>query len=384
MIDLELSEEQRAIQDTARQFCRDFVIPQAAELDRTMDYPWEICKAAHETGLLNLSIPESAGGAGISMVDRQIIIEEIAYGCTGISTVLMANDLAIAPVLISENQDAIADFIRPMTELNNARPRMAAYCVTEPDAGSDVAAIRTTAKKVGEEYVLNGSKMWITNGSAANWFYVLATMDPTQGHKAMTCFALPADADGISIGKKEINLGQRCSDTRAITFANVRVPAKYRLGAEGDGFKISMQAFDRARPTVGSSGAGLIRRALDLSKDYARERKAFGKSIASHQAVAFMLADMSTDYHCTRLLCWQAASQFDRGQRNTLSAAMAKLFGSDAAMRSAINAVQIFGGYGYNTEYPVEKLMRDAKILQIYEGTNQIQRLIIAKQLDSE
>lgn len=261
---------------------------------------------------------------------------------------------------------------------------MAAYCVTEPGAGSDVAGLRTTAKKDGDGYLLNGEKMWITNAGVASWYYVLATLDPTAGHKAMIAFAIPSNLDGIEPGKKEVNMGQRCSDTRAIRFNNVRIPKKYLLGDEGDGFKIAMKAFDLSRPGTATSAVGLAQCAFDHSMRYAQERKTFGKPIVSHQAVAFMLADMAKDIEAARLLTRKSAFELDAGRRNTKWSSMAKCLAGDTAMRVATDAVQIFGGYGYNTEYPVEKLMRDAKIFQIYEGTNQIQRLIVSKHLLAE
>jgi acyl-CoA dehydrogenase len=257
----------------------------------------------------------------------------------------------------------------------------AAYCVTEPGAGSDVAGIKTSAVKKGGDYVLNGSKMWITNASVAHWFFVLAVTDPSAKHKGLTGFVVPATTKGIKVGKKEKNLGQHCSDTRGITFEDVVVPEKYRIGRDGDGFKIAMGAFDHTRPLVGASAVGLARAAMEYAVKYALERHTFGVPIASHQAVAFMIAEMARDIEAGRLLVYKAAWKIDQGERNTLEAAYAKVFAADSAMRIATDAVQIFGGYGYSTEYPVEKLMRDAKIFQIYEGTSQIQRMIIAREI---
>lgn len=377
MVDFSLSEEQLEFQKLARDFCQKEIIPKAAYHDETCEYPREIVEKAWETGLVNNHIPEEYGGLGLHVLDGCIVSEELSYGCSGISTAMEANMLAECPVLVAGSDEQKKDFLGRMTEA----PLLAAYCVTEPDAGSDVQGLRSTAKKVGDEYILNGNKMWITNASVANWYFVVAYTDPGAGFKGMSAFLVEADSEGISVGKKEMNMGQRCSDTRGITFENVKVPAKNLLGAEGQGFKIAMAAFDLSRPVVAAGAVGVARRAMEESIRYAGERKTFGVPIASHQAVSFMIADMAKDIEAARLLVWQSAWAVDQGQRNTKFAAMAKCFAADTAMRVATDAVQIHGGNGYNKEYPVEKLMRDAKIFQIYEGTSQIQRLIIAKEI---
>jgi acyl-CoA dehydrogenase len=380
MVDFELSDDQKSIQEAARQFGRKEIIPVAPDLDRNMTYPHELAQKAHAAGLLNPSIPQSAGGLGLSTIDQVIINEEWGYACSGVGTAFAGNDLALAPLLVAGNKAQIDEFAKPMTE----KPLMAAYCVTEPGAGSDVAGIRTTAKADGDHYVLNGSKMWITNASVAHWFFVLASTNPANGPKGMSGFVIPADLEGIKPGKKEINVGQRCSDTRGITFDNVKVPKKYLLGKEGDGFKIAMAAFDHTRPLVAAGAIGLARRAFEESVKYSLERKTFGKMIAEHQAIAFMIADMAKDIEAARLLTYKAACEMDAGRRNTKFASFAKCFAGDTAVRVATDAVQVFGGYGYNTEYPVEKLYRDCKIFQIYEGTQQIQRLIISRHVFEE
>jgi acyl-CoA dehydrogenase len=377
MIGFELTDEQKQLQETARKFAREEIIPKAAEHDKNGKYPVEIAKKAWELGLMNTHIPGEYGGLGLGVLDGCIITEELAYGCTGICTAMEANVLAAAPLMVAGNDDQKKEFLGRLT----SEPLFAAYCVTEPGAGSDVSGIRTQAKKVGDDYVINGSKMWITNASVANWYFVLAYTDPTQKHKGMSGFIVPADTPGITVGKKEWNLGQRASDTRGIVFEDVKIPAKYRLGNEGDGFKIAMGAFDHTRPPVAAGAVGLARRAMEESIQYAQTRKAFGQPIANFQAVSFMIADMAKDIEAGRMLVWKAAATIDAGQRNTRYAAMAKSFCADMAMRVATDAVQVFGGYGYSEEYPVEKLMRDAKIYQIYEGTSQIQRLIIAKEI---
>lgn len=380
MVNFLLSDEQKQIQNLAREFAEREVAPKAAHHDKTGEFPREICRKAWELGLMNGHIPEEYGGLGLGVFDSCLVAEEIASGCTGIGTALEANNLAEAPVIVAGSDEQKKEFLTPMTE----ELLFAAYCVTEPDAGSDVAGIKTTAKRVGDEYILNGSKMWITNAGVANWYYVLAYTDQSKGHKGMSSFLVKADTPGISIGKKEMNMGQRASDTRSISFDDVKVPAKNLLGAEGQGFKISMSAFDHTRPLVASAAVGLAKSAMRHAVRYARERKTFGQPIGNYQAISFMLADMDKDIEAARLLCWKAASLIDAGVRNTREAAIAKAFAADIAMNVATNAVQVFGGYGYSGEYPVEKLMRDAKIFQIYEGTSQIQRLIISKQLLAE
>ena len=377
MIDFSLTEEQVQIQELARKFAREEIIPKAAHHDQTGEFPREIVKKAWDIGLMNTHVPAEYGGAGLGVLDGCIITEEFAYGCTGIATAMEANGLAAAPVIVAGNEEQKKEFLGRLTR----EPLFAAYCVTEPGAGSDVVGIRTSAKRVGDDYVINGEKMWITNASVANWYFLLAYTDPSAKHRGMSGFIVPRETPGVTVGKKEKNLGQRASDTRGITFEDVKVPAKYLLGKEGDGFKIAMSAFDHTRPTVSSGAVGLARRAMDEAIKYATERSAFGQPIAKYQAVSFMIADMAKDVEAARLLVWQAAWAIDSGRRNTKLASFAKAFAADVAMRVTTDAVQVFGGYGYSQEYPVEKLMRDAKIYQIYEGTSQIQRLIIAKEI---
>jgi acyl-CoA dehydrogenase len=377
MIDFSLTEEQVQLQELARKFAKEEIIPKAAHHDQTGEFPREIVKKAWEIGLMNTHVPAEYGGAGLGVLDGCIITEEFAYGCTGIATAMEANGLAAAPVIVAGNEEQKKEFLGRLTR----EPLFAAYCVTEPGAGSDVAGIRTSAKRVGGDYVINGEKMWITNASVANWYFLLAYTDPSAKHRGMSGFIVPRETPGVTVGKKEKNLGQRASDTRAITFEDVKIPAAYLLGKEGDGFKIAMSAFDHTRPTVSSGAVGLARRAMDEAVRYATERSTFGQPIAKYQAVSFMIADMAKDVEAARLLVWQAAWAIDSGRRNTMLASFAKAFAADVAMRVTTDAVQVFGGYGYSQEYPVEKLMRDAKIYQIYEGTSQIQRLIIAKEI---
>jgi acyl-CoA dehydrogenase len=377
MISFELTDEQKQLQETARKFAKEEIIPKAAHHDKAGEFPKEIAKKAWELGLMNTHVSEEYGGLGLSVLDGCIITEELAYGCTGISTAMEANVLAAAPVMVAGSDEQKKKFLGCLT----AEPTFAAYCVTEPGAGSDVSGIRTQAKRHGDEYVINGAKMWITNAKVASWYFVLAYTDPAQKHRGMSGFLVPADTPGITVGKKEWNMGQRASDTRGITFEEVKIPAKYRVGQEGDGFKIAMSAFDHTRPAVAAGAIGLARRAMEEAIEYATTRKTFGQPIAGFQAISFMIADMAKDIEAGRLLVHKASWLIDNGIRNTKFAAFAKAFCADVAVRSATDAVQIFGGYGYSEEYPVEKLMRDSKIYQIYEGTSQIQRLIIAKEI---
>ena len=375
---LQLSEEQAALQGLARQFAVNDVIPVAAQYDQTMEFPREVFNQAWELGLVNTHIPEAYGGLGLGCLEGCIIGEELAYGCTGIMTAMEANGLAEAPVIIAGTHEQKAKYLGRMTE----EPLQAAYGVTEPGAGSDVAGLATTAVKKGDEWVINGQKMWITNGGVANWYFVLAKTDATaKTGSAFTGFIVDGDTPGITVGRKEINLGQRCSDTRGITFEDVVVPDANRLGAEGKGFGVAMGAFDHTRPPVASGAVGLARRAMQEALEYATTRKTMGTMIAGHQAVSFMLADMAMGIEASRMLVYKSAYEIDNGRKNTLFASMAKAFAGDHANKVAADAVQIFGGNGFNTEYPVEKLMRDAKIYQIYEGTSQIQRMIIAREL---
>lgn len=376
-LNFDLDETQQGLQNMARDFAEKEIKPQAEEHDREAKFPLEIARKAHELGLMNPGFPEYCGGLGLGIKEEVIIAEAMGAACTGISTALGANMLAAAPLLAVDDQDINKRFLAPMME----ELLFASYGVTEPGCGSDVAGVKTTAKKVGNDYVINGAKQWITGAKYANWFYVLTTTDPAAGHKGLTCFVVPADTPGITVQKKEDMMGQRASSTHAITFDDVKVSEENRLGAEGEGFKISMKAFDKTRPGVAAGACGIIRAAMEYSKQYAMERTSFGMPIAMHQAVSFMVAEMAMKYEAAMLLTMKSAWMIDNGTRNTKYASFAKGFAADAAMESATNAVQVYGGYGYSREYPVEKLMRDAKIYQIYEGTSQIQRLIIAKEL---
>jgi acyl-CoA dehydrogenase len=376
-MDLQLTEEQRALQELARDFARNEMEPVSAHHDKTGEFAWDVYRKAFEIGLMNTHIPEEYGGPGLEVFENCLLAEELAAGCSGIYTCMEVNTLATAPLLVAGTEEQKKKWLTSLTE----ELRFAAYAVTEPDAGSDVASIRSRAVRDGDGYVLNGNKMWITGAGHASWFFVLAYTDPEAGYKGMSGFVVPADLPGVKVGKKEWNMGQRASDTRTVDFEDVRLPEESRIGPEGEGWLIAMRAFDRTRPPVSASAVGVARRAYEHAVQYAKERQSFGVPIARHQAVSFMLADMARDISAARLLVWQAAARIDAGQRNTMEAAMAKCFAADTVMRVTTDAVQIFGGYGYSTEYPVEKLMRDAKVFQIYEGTSQVQRMIIAREI---
>jgi acyl-CoA dehydrogenase len=378
MIDFTMTDEQKALRDLARDFAKNEMAPKAEHHDHTGEYPMDILKKAWETGLMNLHIPAKYNGAEMGEIDDVIMGEELYTGCSGMATAILANNLALAPVLIGASEEVLKKFVEPMTH----EFKLAAYAVTEPGAGSDVAGIRTTATRVGDEYIINGSKMWITNAGVADWFFVLTKTDPAAGHKGMTGFIIESKTPGVIIGKKEKNMGQKCSDTRAVTFEDVKIHKSQIVGNEGDGFKIAMGAFDHTRPGVAIGAVGVARAAMEHAIRYANTRNAFGKPISANQGISFMLADMAKDIEAGRLLCWQAAWMIDNGHKNTYQASIAKAFCADMCVRICTDAVQVFGGYGYNSEYPVEKLMRDSKIFQIYEGTSQIQRVIISKFLN--
>ena len=377
MLDFSLSDEQKALIETARRFSRERIAPVAAECDREARFPKEVFVAAHELGLVNATVEAEHGGSALGEIENALIAEELAWGCTGIQTSLLANTLALTPIRLGGNADQKKKYLGMLT----AEPLFASYCTTEPSGGSDVAGMKTTFKKVGDDYVLNGEKCWITNASLASFYIVFATSDPTKRHKGIAAFIVDRDLPGVRPGKKEDKLGQRASDTAVLHLDDVKLPKANLLAPEGQGFKLAMETFNQTRPDIAAGASGVMRRALDESIAYAKERKAFGVPIAQHQLIQAMLAEMAIRLEATRLLYQKAAYNLDKGVRDPIVSSYAKAFGADAAMQTTIDAVQIFGGNGYVKEYPVEKLMRDAKVLQIYEGTSQIQRLVIARNL---
>lgn len=381
-LSFEFTEEQKEMQQLVRKFTQDEIIPKAAQHDQTGEFPHDIIKKAWSLGFMNLHIPQEYGGPGLGDVDDCIVSEELAYGCCGVMTAVMANNLAQAPVILSGSDEQKKKYLTRMTE----EPLYCAYCVTEPGAGSDVAGVQTKAVRKGHEYVLNGQKMWITSGGVAHWYFVLARTADDAGappHQALSGFIVDADSPGVVKGKKEWNMGQRASDTASVIFEDVVVPKENLLKGEGAGFKIAMGAFDQTRPPVAIAAVGLARRAMDEATKYSLERKTFGVPIFEHQAVSFMLAEMAMNVELARLGVYRSAWDFDRGIRNTYYASIAKAFAADMANKCASDCVQILGANGYNAAYPAEKLMRDAKIYQIYEGTSQIQRMIISRELVS-
>jgi acyl-CoA dehydrogenase len=377
VVDFSLTDEQQDLRALAHDFAEREVRPVAWDYDEAGAWPGDIVEKAWEVGLMNAHVDEEYGGPGLDYVSGCLIEEELGWGCSGIATSLMANGLAARPVALGGSEEVKRDFLGMLCE----EPRVASFCLSEPDAGSDVAALRTTAARHGEAYVINGTKCFITNGSHASWYVVYAKTHPDAGSRGISAFVVPRDADGISVDRREEKLGQRASDTATVSFGDVEVPAAYLLGEENEGFKLAMMALDRTRPGVSSIAVGIARAALEFATGYASERFQFGVPIAMHQGVQFMLADMATKVEAARLLVWRSASLLDQGASNTLAASHAKRFAGDAAMEVATDAVQVFGGYGFVKEYPVEKLMRDAKLMQLYEGTSQIQRLVIAREL---
>jgi len=372
-----LTDEQKALRELAREFAEKEIRPRAAEYDEHSTHPADVIAKAHELGLVNAHIPAEYGGLELSVFDGMLIGEELAWGCSGMATSIVANALGAAPVLIAGTDDQKRRYLVPLVE----EPILCSFALTEPNAGSDVSGIRTTAVRHGDEYVLNGSKMFITNAGHAAWLVVFASTDQSTGHRGLSAFVVPADLDGVVVERHLDKMGQRATDTSAIAFQDVRVPAQNRLGEEGDGFKIAMKTLDHTRPGTAAGAVGVARAAFEHSVEYSRERVQFGQPIAMNQGVNFLIADMATEIEAARLLVWQAAWLHDQGERATLQSSYAKRFGADTAMKVTTDAVQIFGGYGYMKEYPVEKLMRDAKLFQIYEGTSQIQRLVIAREI---
>ena len=376
MVDFTLTDEQKDLRELAHNFAEKEIRPVAWDYDRDGTWPQEIINKAWEVGLMNVHVAEAYGGPGLEHLSGCLIEEELGWGCSGIGTTLMANGLASAPLFIGGSEEVKKKYLTMLTE----EPKLASFCLTEPDAGSDVSGMRTTAVRKGDKYVINGSKCFITNGGYADWYTVYAKTDKDAGHRGISAFVVPKD-DTVTVDKKEDKLGQRASNTATITFNETEVPAENLLGEENHGFKLAMQTLDFTRPGVAGLAVGIARAAFEFASEYSKERVQFGVPIAMHQAVAFMIADMATKVEAGRLLTWKSAVLLDQGQRNTLVASHAKRFAADSAMEVTIDAVQVYGGYGFIKEYPVEKLMRDAKIMQLYEGTSQIQRLVIAREV---
>jgi acyl-CoA dehydrogenase len=376
MIDFELTEEQKALTEMARRFAKERIIPVAAKCDQESRFPREVIDEAWKLGLVNPTLPAEYGGQGLDEIDNVLITEELAYGCTGIQTSITANTLGFTPIRLAGTEEQKKKYLGWLAK----ESILCSYATTEPAAGSDVAGMQCRAHKQSDgSYILTGQKAWITNASHASFYTIFATENPELRHKGIGAFIVERDSKGFTVGKHEDKLGQRASDTAAIMLEEVHVPAAQVLAPPGQGFKLAMETFNQTRPDIGAGATGLMRRALDECVAYAKERKTFGQPIAQHQLVQAMLAEMAIRIEATQLLVRKAAWGLQKNIRNPLTSACAKAFGGDSAMATAIDAVQIFGGNGYVKDYPVEKLMRDAKILQIYEGTSQIQRIVIAK-----
>src|SRR5918998_1173205 len=374
-----LIDEQKGLRDLAHEFAVKEIRPKAADYDEHQTHPADVIAKAHELGLMNLHVPEEYGGLGLSAFDGMLVGEELNWGCSGIGTSIGANGLGAGPVILAGTDDQKREWLPPLLE----EPILCSFGLSEPEAGSDVARMKTTAERRGDEYVLNGSKTFITNAGHASWTVVFAKTDAAKGHRGISAFVVPMDTPGVSIEKHLDKMGQRATDTSAFALTDVVVPAGNRIGEEGDGFKIAMQTLDFTRPGTAAGAVGVAQAAFEHAKAYAVERVTFDQPIAMHQGVNFLIADMATEIEGARLLTWQAAWMLDNGygRKATLYSSFAKRFSAATAMKVTTDAVQVFGGYGYIKEYPVEKLMRDAKLFQIYEGTSQIQRLVIAKEI---
>ncbi|HAU31182.1 MAG TPA: acyl-CoA dehydrogenase [Desulfotomaculum sp.] len=373
----ELTDEQKEIQKLARDFAKKEIIPVASEYDKKAEMPWPIIQKAFDIGLWNLNVPEKYGGQGVDCLTEVLIYEEIAYGCLGVFGAFGGTGLALTPLLLSGTEEQKEKYLKAFTK----SAKLAAFALTEPNAGSDASAVSTRAQKVGDEYTINGVKCFITHGGIADLHTVFASTDRSKGIKGLTAFIIPAGTNGLSMGKKEDKMGDRASHIAEVLLEDVRVPVANRLGNEGEGFKIAMRTLDITRTTIAAAAVGVAQRAVDEAVRYAKQRVQFGKPIAEQQAIQFMLADMVMAVLASRSLVWQSAAKVDAGQVDGMLSATAKCVASDTAMKVTVDALQIFGGYGYMREYPMEKLMRDAKITQIYEGTNQIQRQVIASAL---
>jgi acyl-CoA dehydrogenase len=377
MPDFNLNDEQEMIREMAQDFARKEILPVAEHYDRSGEFPWPVVRKAQKVGLLSLNVPEEYGGPGLGVLEECLVNEELAWACSGIQTALMMNNLAAWPILLAGTPEQKQRYLPRLTQGG----QLAAYALTEPAAGSDVAGILSTAARQGDGYVLNGSKTWISNSPVAGFFIVFAKTDPEARGRGISAFIVERDWPGVTVGRPLPKMGQHAAWAGELTSEEVRVPVENRLGAEGQGFPIAMQVFDRSRPAVSAAAVGVARRALEEATRYAKERMAFGKPIIAQQGVSFMLADMAIGVEAARLLVHKAAWLVDHGRPNVLEAACAKALAADACMKITTDAVQVFGGYGYSQEYPVEKLMRDAKIYQLYEGTSQIMRVIIGREL---
>ncbi len=377
-MDYMLTESQIEIRNLARRIAREKIAPVAAQHDRDGTFPWDLIKEFAQAGLFSVFASEEYGGTGGGVLDLVLVTEELSRACGGISLAVAASALGTFPILFSGSDEQKARFLSDLIE----GKKLAAFCLTEPNAGSDAGSIQTRAVKKGDKYVLNGTKHFITNGSVAKVYTVIVSTDPERGTRGASAFIVEDGTPGLSYGKIEDKMGIRASVTSEVIFEDCEIPATNLLGKEGLGFKVAMKTLDRSRPGVAAQALGIAQGAFDLAAKYASEREQFGKSISSFQGIQFMLADMATQIEAARALIYSVARMIDSGETKVAKeSAMCKVFASDVAMKVTTDAVQIFGGYGYMRDYPIEKFMRDAKITQIYEGTNQIQRNVIARNI---
>lgn len=374
-MDFNLTEDQLALQQKAREFAINEVLPVARKYDESEEFPLDVIKKAHEQGLLNLAIPKKYGGPGYGLLDSCIVVEEISSACPGIATSIFDNNLGAEPIAIGGNEEQKQ---RIFTELLN-EPKLIAFATSEPSMGSDVAGMKCLATKDGDDFILNGLKFWITNGGHADYITIFATVDPEKKHRGIAAFIVPTQTEGVKLGKHIPKLGQRSSNTVSVGLKDVRVKKENVLAKPGRGFVLGMQTFAHTRPAIGAFAVGCARSAMEYAIDYAKKRETFGRSIEKYQAIQFKIAEMYKDIEAARLLTYKAAWEADQGKDNNLSSAIAKAFASDVAMKVTTEAIQIFGGYGYLRTNPVEKLFRDAKLYQIYEGTSEIQRIVISR-----
>ncbi|MCP4154993.1 MAG: acyl-CoA dehydrogenase [bacterium] len=376
-MDFSLTEEQLELKELTHQFAENEMRPVAGEYDEKNEFPHDVMQKAFEVGYLTSGIPVEYGGTGFSNLDNAVVCEELGWGCAGMYTSMMANTLATTPIVLFGTDEQKREYLEPLTKEKS----FACFALTEPEAGSDNSMIKTTAVKDGDHYIINGSKTFITNGGISKLGVVFATTDPTRGTRGVSAFIVPMDTPGVSVGKKENKMGHRASNTTDLFFDDVKIPAKNLIKREGFGFIIAMKTLDCARPAVGAGAIGVARGAYEESLKYAQNRVQFGKPIASFQHNAFKLAEMITDIDSARLLVYRSAWMLDSGIKASMESAMAKVVATDVAMKVTVDAVQIMGGYGYMKEYPVEKMMRDAKLFQIYEGTNEIQKHVISLEI---
>lgn len=377
MLDFSLTPQQIQLQEKARRFALHEVLPVAWYYDEKDDIPMPVIRKAFDAGIMNIDIPAAYGGPGLGLIEQALVTEEIAAACAGLATSIFDSSLGMEPILLSSNEAAKKKYLPKIV----GEFKLTAFATSEPTMGSDVAGLRCTAAPDGDDYILNGTKYWITNGGVADYVSAFATVDPKSQHAGICAFLVETGWEGVTIGRKIPKMGQRCSNTVGINFNNVRVPRENILAPPGKGFALAMQTFARTRPIIGSFGVGAARAAMEYALDYAKKRKAFGAALQNYQAIQFKLAEMYQKVETARLLTWRSAWESDQGRDATISASMAKFYATETALEVANEALQIFGGYGYTKMFPIEKLLRDIRLLRIYEGTSEVQRIIVAGHL---